>query len=236
MSTQARNRSAAARQRPGRTRSTTTKAADEPPAAHLARRKTPIQKRAQTTVESIFEATEELIREHGFADVGTRAIAERAGVSVGSLYQYFPTYESILLAWYETVAASAVRTMKLATISVLDKPLEESARIALGALLDVFEEHELVLIRMPNEVPEIARATSITSFEYLNRSAMRIYFAQHHEFNPRDTERHIFFLDSIVMSILRRYVSEKPRYLTRTAVINQVTRFIIAYLMGSLAP
>jgi len=202
--------------------------------SHLSRRKTPTQQRAHATVESIFQATEELIRARGFSNVGTRAIAERAGVSVGSLYQYFPTYESVLLAWYENVAAAAARTMKLATVSVLDKPLHESVQVTVTALLDLFEEHELVLIRMPSEVPEIARATSATSFECLNRGAIRIYFAQHHEFDPKDTDRHIFFIESTLMSVLRRYVTEKPRYLTRSAVIAQVGRFITAYLEGSL--
>jgi AcrR family transcriptional regulator len=200
----------------------------------LAPRKAPKQRRARTTVESILQATEELVRARGFERVGTRLIAERAGVSIGSLYQYFPTYESILLAWYEQVAASAARKMKVATVSILDKDLDSSVRITLKALLKVFEENTIALIRMPREVAEIERATSLTSFEYLNRAAMRLFFAQHHEFNPRDTERHIFFLESIIMSILRRYVTEKPRHVKRADMLEQVARIVSAYLKGHL--
>lgn len=170
------------------------------------------------------------MRERGFAEVGTRLIAERAGVSVGSLYQYFPTYESILLAWYENAAASGARKMKLATINVLDRDLASSIRTSIGALLRAYEEQSLVLIRMPREVPTINRAASSTSFEYLNRAAMRLFFNQHQEFKPRDTETHIFFLETIIMNILQRWVLEKPRRLKRAAVLEQVCRIVENYL------
>jgi AcrR family transcriptional regulator len=199
----------------------------------LAPRKAPRQKRARSTVESILQATEELVRARGFERVGTRLIAERAGVSIGSLYQYFPTYQSILLAWYEQVAAGAARKMKVATVSILDKDLDCAARITLKALLRVLEENEIALIRMPREVPEIERATNLTSFEYLNRAAMRLFFAQHHEFNPRDTERHIFFLETIILGTLRRFVMEKPRHVKRGEVLEQVARIVSAYLKGN---
>lgn len=211
-------------------RSDSSKASVESP---LAPRKAPRQKRARSTVESILQATEELVRARGFERVGTRLIAERAGVSIGSLYQYFPTYQSILLAWYEQVAAGAARAMKVATVSILDKDLETSARTTLKALLKVLEENEIALIRMPREVPEIERATNLTSFEYLNRAAMRLFFAQHHEFNPRDTERHIFFLETIILGTLRRYVMEKPRHVKRAELLEQVTRIVSAYLKAN---
>lgn len=206
------------------------------PGSPLAPRKTPRQKRAQTTVECIVQATEELVRQQGFAQIGTRQIAERAGVSIGSLYQYFPTYESILLSWYESVATAAARKMKIATVDVIDKDLESSIRITLRALLHVYEDHALVLIRMPAEVPEIARAISSSSFEQLNRAVMRLYFNQHHEFSPRDTDRHIFFIECVITSVLRRYVVERPRFLTRNAVLGQLSRLVGAYLGGHRGP
>lgn len=208
-----------------------SKSAAESP---FAPRKVPTQKRAQSTVESILQATEQLVRDLGFEKVGTRLIAERAGVSIGSLYQYFPTYESILLAWYEKVAASAARQMKLATVAILDRSLDDSVRITLKALLKVFEQNAVALIRMPHEVAEIERATRFTSFEYLNRGAMRLYFAQHHEFNPRDTERHIFFIECIIMSILRRYAIEKPRHVKRADVLEQAALLVSSYLKNNL--
>lgn len=62
------------------------------------RRRTPRQERSQFTVDAIFEAVAHLVATQGEDALTTNRIAERAGVSVGSLYQYFPSKEAILLA------------------------------------------------------------------------------------------------------------------------------------------
>jgi AcrR family transcriptional regulator len=196
----------------------------------LSRRKRPTQERARTTVLSLFAATDDLVRERGFGNVGTRLIAQRAGVSVGSLYQYFPTYEAILLAWYEDVATTAANTMKLATIDILGAPLEIGIRTTVGALLAVLEKHSLVLLRMPAEVPQIEKVIATTSFMFRNRAAMRVFFAQHRQYDPRHTERHIFFLETMLLSLLRRWVLEKPRTVSRAAIIEQSSGLVEAYL------
>lgn len=61
-------------------------------------RKTPRQARARATIEAILEAAAQLIERDGEAGFNTNAIAERAGVSIGSLYRYFPYKRAILLA------------------------------------------------------------------------------------------------------------------------------------------
>ncbi|WP_432239789.1 TetR/AcrR family transcriptional regulator [Herbaspirillum robiniae] len=69
-----------------------------PPQAAQAMRKQPVQDRAQRTIETIFDATAQIVDEQGEAQLTTNRIAERAGFSIGTLYQYFPTKEAILLA------------------------------------------------------------------------------------------------------------------------------------------
>jgi AcrR family transcriptional regulator len=59
-------------------------------------RKTPSQKRSAQTVEVILEAAARILEQHGFEGFNTNAIAERAGVSIGSLYQYFPGKDALL--------------------------------------------------------------------------------------------------------------------------------------------
>lgn len=68
-------------------------AANSPPSRH---RRRPSQARSQHTVDAILEATERMAAEHGEAGLNTNAIAERAGVSIGTLYQYFPSKEAIV--------------------------------------------------------------------------------------------------------------------------------------------
>lgn len=59
-------------------------------------KKQPRQARSKFTVSAIKEAATHILREAGLAEFNTNAVAERAGVSIGSLYQYFPTKEALI--------------------------------------------------------------------------------------------------------------------------------------------
>ena len=60
-------------------------------------RKTPVQARANVTVEAIYEATIQLLLKNGLTHLTTIRIAKRAGVSVGTYYQYFPNKQALLV-------------------------------------------------------------------------------------------------------------------------------------------
>ncbi len=64
-------------------------------------RRQPTQERALQTIETIFGATAQIVEQQGEAAVTTNRIAEVAGFSIGTLYQYFPSKEAILLAMVE---------------------------------------------------------------------------------------------------------------------------------------
>jgi AcrR family transcriptional regulator len=61
-------------------------------------RKNPRQARARATVDAVLEAAAQLLERDGEAGFNTNAVAERAGVSIGTLYRYFPDKRAILLA------------------------------------------------------------------------------------------------------------------------------------------
>ena len=61
-------------------------------------RRTPRQARAEVTVEAIFDATFQLLEAGGLESLTTNHIAQRAGVSIGTLYQYFSGKAEILAA------------------------------------------------------------------------------------------------------------------------------------------
>lgn len=60
------------------------------------RRRDPRTRASSEIIDAIIEATIELLADHRFADVSTNRIASRAGVSIGSLYRYFPDRDSII--------------------------------------------------------------------------------------------------------------------------------------------
>lgn len=67
----------------------------------LAPRKSPRQQRSSQTVESILEAAAHVLDRGGLAAFNTNRVAERAGVSIGSLYQYFPHKDALMAALIE---------------------------------------------------------------------------------------------------------------------------------------
>jgi AcrR family transcriptional regulator len=74
------------------------KARIEPPLAMLGPRRTPRQARARATFSAIVDACAQLMGSGGYDALTTNAISERAGVSVGTLYEYFPNREAIVAA------------------------------------------------------------------------------------------------------------------------------------------
>ena len=71
---------------------------DRSPQKRLRPRKTPSQPRSEETVASIIEAAAQILEAEGFDGFNTNAVAARAGVSIGSLYQYFPGKDALTVA------------------------------------------------------------------------------------------------------------------------------------------
>src|SRR5208337_4683390 len=74
---------------------------DTHPQVSFEPRKTPVQARSAATVEAISEATIQVSLEVGADRLTTTRVAERTGVSVGTLYQYFPNKHSLLFSLVE---------------------------------------------------------------------------------------------------------------------------------------
>jgi AcrR family transcriptional regulator len=68
-------------------------------------RKLPAQSRSTATVAAVLEAAARILERHGFEGYTTNAIAERAGVSIGSFYQYFPNKDAVTVALIEQETA-----------------------------------------------------------------------------------------------------------------------------------
>src|SRR5688572_25334848 len=80
--------------------------------ANTALRHTPKQTRGQRKVEHILRSAEALFAEVGFENATTNAIATRAGVSIGSLYQFFASKEAILHAMTERYLSQSREGLK----------------------------------------------------------------------------------------------------------------------------
>jgi AcrR family transcriptional regulator len=102
-------------------------------------RRNPRQQRAQATVEAVLEAAAQILEAKGMEGASTNAIATRAGVSVGSLYQYFPNKEALLLALHERHVLELEQRMAAAFAEAEALPLEAAVRLLLRHLVTAYQ-------------------------------------------------------------------------------------------------
>ncbi|MBW4038823.1 MAG: TetR/AcrR family transcriptional regulator [Acidobacteria bacterium] len=98
-------------------------------------RKTPVQERSQATVEAILEATIQVLTSVGAEHLTTTVIAARAGVSVGTLYQYFPNKQSVLHGVLEMHLTKVVVALERACKEVREEPVAVMAEGLVGAFV-----------------------------------------------------------------------------------------------------
>jgi AcrR family transcriptional regulator len=102
--------------------------------------KTPSQTRALRTIDTLFEATARILANEGEAGFTTNRVAERAGFSIGTLYQYFPSKEAIIVAMVRRQRERVMRELD----ALLDRAArgecsaEEALRTYIRRLIDAF--------------------------------------------------------------------------------------------------
>lgn len=205
--------------------------ADRPDSERYAKRRIPRQDRSRFMVENIKQATLDLIAKEGFHRLGTARIAERAGISIGSLYHYFPTCEAILLALYEDVTTSLASTTKRMLLDIMDMPRAGGIDHVVRSLLKLHVRHKLVLIRLVEEKPEIRFSAHPLSLDQLTRGSIRIYL--HHqrpELDHAKVECMAQFIGHMVLSSIRWYLGETPPNMGKEAFISDLTRMLVAYI------
>jgi len=102
----------------------------------LTPRKAPSQSRSAQTVETILEGAAHILEQLGLEGYTTNAIAAKAGVSIGSLYQYFPRKDAITIALIERESAELVRDARAALLG-------DDQRSALRQLIEIAVHHQL---------------------------------------------------------------------------------------------
>lgn len=99
-------------------------------------RKQPVQARSAATVDAIFEATIQVLLAHGHQKLTTTLVAERAGVSVGSLYQYYPNKQALLAATIERHLRHIVESVEAACERARGQTLDAATRLLCDAFVD----------------------------------------------------------------------------------------------------
>jgi AcrR family transcriptional regulator len=158
---------------------------NSPRGAALKPRKKPRQSRSVETVGVILEAAARILEQRDFAGYTTNAVAERAGVSIGSLYQYFPGKEALTAALIERETSllldDVMATDQTAdgrqglTLLIRAAVKHQMRRPVLARLLD-FEEQRLPLSQQVRRISSILTDTIIRHMKRisgLGRSDMK---------------------------------------------------------------
>jgi AcrR family transcriptional regulator len=99
-------------------------------------RKMPLQARATVTVQAISEATIQVLLSVGADRLTTTRVAERAGVSVGTLYQYYPNKQSLLFAIFEDHLTKVSEAVEAACDQARHKSMPEMIGEVVEAFVD----------------------------------------------------------------------------------------------------
>jgi AcrR family transcriptional regulator len=196
-------------------------------------RKQPLQERSKATVDAILAAAGQVLAREGLARATTHRIAERAGVSVGTLYQYFPNKQSILAALITRHAEAAVSGVlswqqKLATMSVAD-----ASRALVHQVLDGFRGDPLVLrallVHRDQLVSEHERSARQAFLQQLVARPLQLRRA---EVLVQDIELAAFILVKTTESLVAAALLERPQSLQDGSLENELVALCCRYLGG----
>jgi AcrR family transcriptional regulator len=108
-------------------------------------KKRPVQRRSRETFEALVEACTWLLPRRGYAGTTTNHIAERAGVSIASLYEYFPGKDAIVAQVAERMVARILARLTDDAVAVGAAPEADAVRLWIAKIHDtVMREHELL--------------------------------------------------------------------------------------------
>lgn len=99
-------------------------------------RKAPVQARSAVTVDTILQATLQVLQQTGFHKLTTTRVAERAGVSVGTLYQYYPNKRSLLAAVLQAHLTEVVEAVEAACLAHEGATLQRMVEALTTAFID----------------------------------------------------------------------------------------------------
>jgi AcrR family transcriptional regulator len=135
-------------------------------------RKTPIQARSTVTVEAISEATIQVLLSQGADRLTTTRVAERAGVSVGTLYQYYPNKQSLLFAVLENHLSRVATRVEAACESARHKPLAEMVKEMVEAFVEAKMERADISVALYRVSAEIGGFALVKKVNQRSRKAV----------------------------------------------------------------
>lgn len=195
------------------------------------KRRIPRQTRAAGTVAAILEAAAQILEAGGLGALTTNAVAGRAGVSIGTLYQYFADKNAIVLALARQEMATGLSEVGRALQGESDSSVEGRVRAMVRAMIHAFRgrprARKAVLQAILAQGLGVEMMAPVTAF--IAATGAEVGHGPRPVFAALTREQ-LFVLSRGLMGTIRGAVMEEQPFLTSRAFEDEAVRLVVAYL------
>ena len=196
-------------------------------------RKQPRQVRAELTRQRILTAAAHIFAEYGYAAGTTNRIAERARISIGSLYQYYPNKDSILAELLTRHLDGDRATATLHQRKDLAEPLEDIIRVFVHAVIENHLDDPQLLRIMIEQAPRSGKLLeTVTRLEWAMIGHMRDLLDRHPEVRVQDKDTAARLVTSAAELTVHHLIAA-PGSIDTTRLENELVAMITGYLRAS---
>lgn len=182
-------------------------------------------------VERILDAGRQVLITHGYDGASTNRIAQAAGISPGSLYQYFPNKDAIAGAVIDRYSDQLAARVAANVAERLTQPAPDYVRESIGALLDALDVHPEFLRAVMEQTPRLGTGGRLQAFEQrigeLTVAYLTINRKQVRPDAPLDTAA--WMLVRMVEHLCVRYILDRPS-IPRERFLDEISAMALNYL------
>ena len=209
-------------------------------ADQLRPRKRPVQSRSRRTVDAVLKAAAQVFTRRGYAGATTNHIAERAGVSVGSLYEYFPSKDALLVALMEAHLAEGETVLQRAAAEVAARGVHDLAAVVRHVARAMVELHarDRELHRILFEEAPLSRRIRQMLLEIEARATVRVenLLASHPDVSVPDPALAAAVVVHTVEALTHRLVLHGGGAVDLDAYVEEIVQLVVRYLRRGPEP
>jgi AcrR family transcriptional regulator len=196
-------------------------------------RKSASQERSRATVAALLDATARVLTREGYDRASTNRIAATAGVSVGSLYQYFPNKEALVAALVARHNREMLDLLRGALKEVASLDLAAAIAKLVRAAVDAHRVDPALHRVFDEQVPRMGQLAKIEALQGETFQLVRSYLEERrNEISVRDLDSATSILVTTVEALTHQFVIHKADASDRARdrFIDEVTRLVVGYL------
>lgn len=177
----------------------------KPSKPQISLRKSPKQKRSEVLVESVLEAATRILESVGLTASSTNKIAEKAGVSIGSLYQYFPGKDAIFAKLVERQQERNAQRFQNVILENEGKSAKEITQALVSDVVDLFFAKRKMFEALFAEVPRLKNTREVLNRRNKIHYVFVEFFRKHQNElrQPDNLEEVVYVFSHAIVGVLQ---------------------------------